>query len=84
MSESEKKNNSQIIRDLYLESGMSYSQLSKATGIKYNTLTSWLIGRRNPPDYAVELLRKKIVKVAKNHKKQLEKAEKRGSNEDNE
>ena len=60
--------NSFIIREAYLRSGYSYRELSAITGVKYETLASWLMGRRNPPDYAVETILSKIKANPKRRK----------------
>lgn len=60
------QNNSKRVRELYLASGLSYSKLSDVTGIKRNTLANWIMGRRNPPDYVVEFIEKKITEYKNN------------------
>lgn len=55
--------NSEKIRQLYEESGLSYSELSKLLDVPYNTLANWLMGRRNPPDYIVEMIRTKLEQI---------------------
>ncbi len=54
------KKNCEKVRQIYIMSGLTYEKLSKLTGISQNTLACWITGRRNPPDYVVDLIRAKI------------------------
>lgn len=66
--------NWEIIRQIYIMSGLTQKQLSQITGIKMNTIACWVAGRRNPPDYTVDLFRAKIAQ----YEQSLEKTESEG------
>jgi DNA-binding transcriptional regulator YiaG len=40
---------------------MSYAELSELTGIPKDTLANWILGRREPPDYVIKLLKEKLT-----------------------
>lgn len=63
--ETDKKPNSQKIRTLYKESNFTYKELSEITGVKYQTIASWIMGRRNPPDYVYDIIETKILQAKK-------------------
>lgn len=44
------------------QTGMSSPQFAKAFHIPYNTVSSWVRGERNPPEYVLELIEYKIEK----------------------
>lgn len=46
---------SEIMRALYEQSGLSYSAMARALGIKRNTLATWLRGKRNPSPLVVDM-----------------------------
>lgn len=71
------KKNSEKVRQLYIMSGLTYEELSKLTGIRQNTLACWITGRRNPPDYVVDLIRAKINQ----YKQSIEERENKGKGE---
>ncbi len=48
------------IRQAYMNSGLSYSELAKLTGIKRNTLACWITGRRTPPEVIVRMIEEKV------------------------
>lgn len=55
--------NNERIRKAYekaKEYGMTYQKLAVLTGVKINTLTCWLTGKRNPPDHVVNLIEEKV------------------------
>jgi transcriptional regulator with XRE-family HTH domain len=56
------------IRKLYLKSGLTYDELAEITGIKRNTIASWIIGRRTPPEYTIAFVREKVEKELETRK----------------
>lgn len=48
------------IRQAYVSSRLSYSELAKLTGIKRNTLACWITGRRTPPEVIVHMIEEKV------------------------
>jgi len=52
---------SEMIREIWASSGLSYCELSKIVGIAENTLACWISGRRNPPHYVVEYVKMKLA-----------------------
>ena len=53
------------IRDLYTASGMTQAELSKLTGITENTLSNWIIGKKQPATYVVNHIKMCISKYNK-------------------
>lgn len=45
---------SEILKKVYLKSGLSYDKMAKQMGVKRNTLANWLIGRRQPSRIILE------------------------------
>jgi DNA-binding transcriptional regulator YiaG len=60
------------IREIYLKSGLTYDEIAEITGIKRNTVASWIMGRRTPPEYIVAFVKEKVEKTLEN-KKQIRK-----------
>ena len=75
----DKKSNSETLRELYLKSGLSYTQIAECTGVKYSTIVSWLCKRRNPPDYVMDILIKSIKEEERKCRKSKER-ERRNEN----
>lgn len=48
------------VRELYQQSGLTYMEISRITGIKQNTLACYFTGRRVPSDKTVQLIQQKI------------------------
>lgn len=46
------------MRKFRIETGMSQTEFSKHFGIPLRTLQDWEQGRRNPPSYVLELIKK--------------------------
>lgn len=57
---------SEMIREIWASSGMSYCELSKLTNITENTLACWISGRRNPPLYVVDYVKMKLALASTN------------------
>ena len=54
--------------EIIKKTGMSVPEFAKAFNIPYNTVSSWVRGERNPPEYVVELIEYKIMKENMNMK----------------
>lgn len=57
------KPNSEAMRKLWEESGLSYRIVADLAGIKPDTFASWVFGKREPPSYALELVRTKLAQL---------------------
>jgi hypothetical protein len=51
---------------------LTYDEIAEITGIKRNTVASWIMGRRTPPEYIVAFVKEKVEKTLEN-KKQIRK-----------
>lgn len=61
------KNRCQVVRQLYLDSGLTYEEFSKVIDVKINTVKSWLSGRREPTEYSVKYVQMKIDEYLSNN-----------------
>jgi transcriptional regulator with XRE-family HTH domain len=52
--------NGTFLKELKEREKMSYTELSELTGIPKDTLANWILGRREPPDYVINLLKDKL------------------------
>ena len=60
-----KENDNQIfLKELKEREKMSYAELSELTGIPKDTLANWILGRREPPEYVIKLLKEKLSSKA--------------------
>lgn len=50
--------------EIIKKTGMSVPAFARAFNIPYNTVSSWVRGERNPPEYVLELIEYKINKEA--------------------
>lgn len=58
----ERENLSQKLRTVYEESGLTVKEISKITGIKSSTLTSWFTGNRYPKPASAKIVIEKVKK----------------------
>lgn len=58
----EREKTSQKLRKIYEESGLTVKEISKITGFKASTLTSWLTGTRYPKPASAKVVIEKIEK----------------------
>lgn len=70
MSNYDENIKSNPIREIYLESGMSYNEMAEITGLKYNTLANYLTGRRKPSKLVIDMVRKKMKRAMKRKNKE--------------
>lgn len=54
-------NNHIFLKELKEREKMSYAELSELTGIPKDTLANWILGRREPPNYVIKLLKEKLT-----------------------
>ena len=48
------------VRELWEQSGLSYQELSKITGIKLNTMSCYILGKRVPTEAGLNDIKKKV------------------------
>lgn len=48
------------IRELREKYNMTQAQFAEATGVPFRTLQGWDCGRRNPPEYIINLIKFKL------------------------
>lgn len=58
----EREKIAQDLRKLYEESGLTMKEISRITGVKFSTLTSWLTGKRYPKPSSAKLVTEKVRK----------------------
>lgn len=51
---------SDVIRNIYYLTGLTYKEITSKVGIKRNTFANWLMGRRNPPYIVVDYICDKL------------------------
>ena len=51
--------NCEIVREIYLRTGLPANEICGLTGVKPETLRSWLEGKRHPRDYTVQYIKEK-------------------------
>lgn len=71
-----KNENSLKIKKLWKESGLSITEMASVVGISSYTVKSWCLQKRNPPDYVVELVEKRMQEYM-NEKREDSDAEKK-------
>lgn len=76
--ESQMEKESNRIKDIIADSGMSKSAFAATYGIPYNTIQKWTDGNRVPPEYVINLLERaatadnEINQMKKKHKQDIE------------
>lgn len=53
-------NEESIFKKFLLKNGMNIKEFSVRFGVPYSTCQSWNVGRRNPPEYLLNIIEKNI------------------------